>query len=463
MNTISSKIAHFALSQTMETIPPQVAGYGKQLLMDTFGVAMANLELEHVQAIRQVVLKRESKPVSTLWGSDRKTYISEAVLYNGGLIHGSDYDDTHVASIVHPSAAVVSTAFAVGEAVGASGKSIYEAIIIGWEIIVSLGLAAKGRFHDIGYHGTAIVAPFAAACVAGKLLGVSEDVLVNALGICGSQAAGLQEFLRDGSWVKKLHPGWGAHSAVYAVELAQAGFTGPKQVFEGEFGLWKTHFGTTDGLEILEDLGKRWHTPEITFKMYPVCHMTHSFIDCARKARKKEDFDLEEIDEIECRIEERCFHIVCEPEEAKKNPSTDYMMRFSLPYVVSVGLVKGKVSPWEIDMRLAKEPTIHALMQKVHCIADDSKRNPGFFPGWMKIRFKDGREEIYDQRWEMGTPNNPIDMDEVMTKFRNNLEHYYTDEQIDRLSELIWSLDQLDNLSSLMEALKVEKVPELCR
>ena len=114
-------------------------------------------------------------------------------------------------------------------------------------------------------------------------------------------------------------------------------------------------------------------------------------------------------------------------------------------------------------MRLAKEPTIHALMQKVHCIADDSKRNPGFFPGWMKIRFKDGREEIYDQRWEMGTPNNPIDMDEVMTKFRNNLEHYYTDEQIDRLSELIWSLDQLEDLSSLTNALKVEKVPELCR
>lgn len=453
MKTVSEKIAEFALGQSIRDIPSSVIGYGKLLLMDTFGVAMANLELEHAQAVRRVVETQESKPVCTLWGSGDKAQVSEAVLYNAALIHGSDYDDTHVAGIVHPSAAVVSTAVTVGEAVGATGEEVYEAIIIGWEIIVRIGLAARGRFHDVGYHGTAIAAPFAAACVAGRLMNVSEDVLVNGLGICGSQAAGLQEFLRDGSWIKKLHPGWGAHSAVYAVNLARAGFTGPREVFEGQFGLWKTHCGTTEGLEAFDDLGKVWHTPEITFKLYPVCHMTHSFIDCLLKAR--EQLDPESIESVECRIEDRCYHIVCEPEEAKKNPETDYMMRFSLPYVAAVALIHGKVSPWEIDMRLARDTRIRELMSKVTCISDEEKRNPGFFPGWVKICMKDGTEQVYDQRWETGTPQNPVDMDAVMTKFHNNLEHYYTEEQIERLSELIQRIDRLESLDDLIQSLKV--------
>lgn len=463
MKTVSEKIAEFTLGQRMDGIPPNVIGYGKLLLMDTFGVAMANMELEHAQAIRRVVEDMGSKPVSTLWGTDKKAQISDAVLYNAGLIHGSDYDDTHVAGIVHPSAAVVSTAIAVGEAVGASGSEIYGAIITGWEIIVRLALAARGKFHDAGYHGTAIVAPFAAACVAGRLLKVSEDVLVNALGICGSQAAGIQEFLRDGSWVKKLHPGWGAHSAIYAVRLAQAGFTGPKKVFEGEFGVWKSHFGTAEGLDEFDDLGRAWHTTEITFKMYPVCHMTHSFIDCMFRARNEFFVRPEEIERIECRIEERCYHIVCEPEAAKKNPETDYMMRFSLPYVAAVSILKGKVSPWEIDMRLAEDPQVKELMAKVSCIADDSKANPGFFPGWVKLYLKDGTEQVYDQRWEIGTPENPVDLDAVMEKFRNNLEHFYTDGQIEQLSGAIQDIEKLGQIGELLDCLKVTKIPETCK
>ena len=195
MKTVSEKIAEFVLHQNFAEIPHQTAGYGKLLLMDTFGVAMANRELEHAQAIRSVVMNQEPRQ-STLWGSRDKVQVSDAVLYNAGLIHGSDYDDTHVAGIVHPSAAVVSTAVALGESLGAGGEAVYGAIVMGWEINVRLALAARGRFHDVGFHGTAIAAPFAAACVAGRLMGVSKDVMVNALGICGSQAAGIQELDR---------------------------------------------------------------------------------------------------------------------------------------------------------------------------------------------------------------------------------------------------------------------------
>ncbi len=456
MKTVSEKIAEFALGQTLDTIPINVVGYGKLLLMDTFGVAMANLEAEHAQAIRRVVTEIGGRPDSTLWGSDEKVQAGDAVLYNAGLIHGSDYDDTHVGGIVHPSAAVVSTAVCIGEMTGASGKEIYEAVIVGWEIIIRLALAAKGRFHDVGYHGTGIVSPFAAACVAGRLLKVNKEILMNAMGICGSQAAGLQEFLRDGTWVKKLHPGWAAHSAVYAVRLAMAGFTGSPGVFEGDFGMWRTHCGGVDGLEVMDDLGKVWHTTEVTFKMYPVCHMTHSFIDCILEARDQLAAKAEDIESIECRIEDRCYHIVCEPEAAKKNPDTDYMMRFSLPYVTAVAMVKGKVSPWEIDMGLARDSQIRELMEKVTCISDDSKRNPGFVPGWVRIRLKNGKEYVGDQRWEKGSPNNPADMDAVMQKFRSNLEHYYSSSRIRELGEMIQQFEDLDTVEPLLKLLMAE-------
>ena len=448
--TVSEKIAEYALSLTLEQVPPRVLAYGKLLLLDTIGVAMANLDQEHAQVVRRVVTEMNGNQGCTLWGEKRKVSLENAVLYNASLIHGSDYDDTHVGGIVHPSASVVSTAITVGEAAGSTGKEIFEAILAGWEIIVRLALAAKGRFHDIGYHGTGIVAPFAAACVAGKLLHVSEETLVNALGICGSQAAAIQEFLRDGSWVKKIHPGWGAHSAVYAVKLAQAGFTGPRKVFEGEFGLWKTHLGAADGFEVMDSLGKEWKTMEITFKLYPVCHMTHSFADCMFRARNEEHLTVEDISSVECRIEDRCYHIVCEPDQAKKFPATDYMMRFSLPYVAAVSFVKGKLGPREIDLRLVKDSRIREMMDKIQCVSDDSKKNPGYFPGWIRITCRDGREIVLDQRYEKGTAQNPVDLDAVMMKFNSNMEIHYPEDRIGKIASTLQSLEKQENKADLL-------------
>ena len=225
--TISEQMAEFTLGLTYEDIPKDVIDHGKLLLTDTFGVAMACQDLDHAKAVKKTVLEMNSQKVCSLWGTDEKAMLADAILYNSCLIHGMDYDDTHVGAIIHPSAAVVSTAFTVGEMVGATGKQMLEAIVAGWEIIVRLGLAAKGRFHDVGYHGTGIASPFAAACVAAKLMGDTKETLVNALGICGSQAAAIQEFLHDGTWTKKIHPGWAAHSAVYALSLARNGYTGP--------------------------------------------------------------------------------------------------------------------------------------------------------------------------------------------------------------------------------------------
>ena len=456
--TISQVIADFALGLRYEDIPSEHIEYGKMLMMDTFGVAMSCNNLPHARAVRETIAELNSRQDCTLWGTTERAGLADAVLYNSCLIHGSDYDDTHVAAILHPSAAIVAAAVTVGEYTGASGRDMMTAIVAGWEIAVRLGLAAKGRFHDVGYHGTGIIAPFAAACVAGRLLHVSRETLVNALGICGSQAAALQEFLHDGSWTKKIHPGWGCHSAVYALKMAQHGFVGPREVFEGGFGLWQTHLGTTEGLkEEMSDLGIKWQTPEIAFKMYPVCHMTHSFIDCLQEVLRDNSLTADDIEHVECRIESRCYHIVCSPEEAKKHPKTDYMMRFSLPYVMAIAAIKGRVSPWEIDLKYAEDPKVLELMSRVSCISDDDKRHPGYFPGWIRLTTKDGRSFVCDHRYELGTAQNPIRIENVIEKFHNNVDPFYSEGEITRMTDAIRRFDTLESAKELIDALYINK------
>lgn len=453
--SLSQRIAEFALSLRPEDVPDEVLDYGKLLLTDTFGVAMSCQNMEHAAAVRCAVKAMESAPQATLWGTEEKASLPDAALYNASLIHGADYDDTHVAGIVHPSASVVSTAITVGEYVGSSGEDILTAIVAGWEIITRLGVAAKGRFHDRGFHGTGVVASFAAACVAAKLMGDGRDVLVNALGICGSQAAGLQEFLQDGTWTKKIHPGWGAHSALYALAMAREGFTGPGKVFEGTFGMWMTHCGGIDGLEeAFSDLGKVWRTKEITVKLYPVCHMTHSFIDCMRALMEENGFSAKDIASAECRIESRCYPIVCTPREVKTRPATDYVMRFSLPYVVALAATKGRVSPGEIDLRYARDPEICDLMDRIACVEDDTKRNPGYFPGYLTVTLKDGRTLVKDQRWEMGTEQNPLNVQAVQRKFADNLEPLYSQEQIRNILDHVERLQELSDARGLIAALR---------
>lgn len=453
-DTISRKIADFTMSMKLSDVPENAINHGKLLLADTFGVAMSCQNMEHARAIRETVLSMGSAPQSTLWGTDSKASMADAALYNAALIHGNDFDDTYVAGLVHPSAAVVATAVTVGEAAGASGRQMLEAIICGWEVIIRLALAAKGRFHDMGYHATGILAPFASACVAAKLMGDSRETLINALGICGSQAAAVQEFLQDGSWSKKIHPGWGCHSAQYALSLARNGFIGPQKIFEGRFGLWMTHFGAVDGLEeAFEDIGKTWHIKDITVKLYPVCHMTHSFIDCMLKLIEQEGFSAEDIESAECRIESRCYPIVCVPREKKVRPSSDYIMRFSLPYVLAIAAKLHKVGTAQIDMKYAEDPEIQALMDRIQCVDDDSKRNPGYFPGYLTVKLKDGRSFAMDQRYETGTAQNPLDTTAVSRKLHDNLSALYSPEHIDAILEKVNGFENMAGAGEIISLL----------
>src|SRR5262245_2137419 len=194
-------------------------------------------------------------PESLLVGSAARVGAASAVLANATLAHGLDFDDTREDAIVHTGCVAVTTALAVGEATGGSGRAMLEALIAAVEVMCRIGLAVPGALHARHFHPTSITSTFAAATAAGRLYGLDETQLVHAFGICGSQSAGIIEYLADGSWTKRLHPGWGAHAGVTAALLARAGFTGPESVLEGTHGLYAAFAGGHDPARLAAVLG----------------------------------------------------------------------------------------------------------------------------------------------------------------------------------------------------------------
>src|SRR4030095_3423407 len=182
------------------------------LMLDTLGSCLASSREDFGRAVLESAERLGGPPESTLIGTKVKAGAANAVLANATLAHGLDFDDTREDAIVHTSCVAVTTALAVGEATGASGRAVLEAAIAAVEVMCRVGLAVPGALHARHFHPTAITASFAAAAAAGKLRGLSENQLVCAFGICGSQASGIIEYLADGSWTKRLHPGWNAHA-----------------------------------------------------------------------------------------------------------------------------------------------------------------------------------------------------------------------------------------------------------
>lgn len=447
--SLSEIIAEWTLSFNLDDVPQNVIDYAKLHIMDAIGCAVMAVDEPHAQMMRNVFKKMHSYEESTLWGTDQKASLEDAVIHNGGLIHGLDYDDTHALAITHPSASVVAAAFTIGEHEHSTGKAILEAAILGYEILVRLGVAGNGKFHDIGFHPTGIISSFSSACIAAKLQGATKEQLVNALGLCGSQAAAIQEYLHDGTWNKKLHPGWGVHCALYALALAKEGFLGTKDVFEGSYGFYQTHLGTTDGLfEAFSDLGTVWRTREIAFKFYPTCHWTHSDMDLLLDILDENKATYKDVKGIECFIDARGAGSVVEPPERKKNPETEYQMRFSLFYAMAVAAVRRYLTLKEIDLELMGDAEIRAMIDKVKITIDPSAEVPGHFPGWIKVTFNNGKVVERKQPYETGCVENPAKIENIIKKFNGNIGSI-DDSKKDGILEFVREIEEKNDISSL--------------
>ena len=454
--SVARRIARFVSGLRWDQVPAEVTARAGLLALDTLGSCLASCREDFGRAVLDAAEQLGGTPDATLVGRKSRVGAASAVLANGTLAHGLDFDDTREDAIVHTGCVAVPTALAVAEAVGASGRAALEAMIAGVEVMCRVGLAVPGRFHARHYHPTALTGSFAAAAVAGRLHRLTEDQLVHAFGLCGSQAAGIIEYLADGSWTKRLHPGWAAHAGVAAVALARAGFTGPETVFEGEHGFYAAFAGGHDPARLeglLATLGRTWELSALTFKPYPCGSIAHPYMDCALRLRERHRLRPEQIAEVRCRTAAGPLPRLWEPLLAKQAPRNGYAAKFSLPYLLASILVRGRASLADFTDEAAGDAAVRRVAARVFYDVDPTIDYPRHFIGHVAIRLADGTRLEETQDHPRGGPDFPMDRDELVAKFRDNAALAIPEARALRVVELVEALPDAPRLDALMDAL----------
>jgi 2-methylcitrate dehydratase PrpD len=454
--TAARRLARFVRALSLDAVPAAVAERAALLALDTLGSCLAASTMDFGRAVTTAAAALGGAPESSIVGADTRVAAANAVLANGTLAHGLDFDDTREDAIVHTGCVAVTSALAVGEAVGASGKATLEALIAGVEVMCRVGLAVPGRFHARHFHPTSLTGSFAAAVVAGKLYGLMEDELVRALGICGSQAGGIIEYLADGSWTKRLHPGWAAHAGVVATHLARAGFTGPETVLEGPHGFYEAFAGGADATRLgalLGTLGQTWELSNLTFKPYPCGSIAQPYMDCARALRARHGLAPETIAAVRCRTAPGPVPRLWEPLAAKHRPPNGYAAKFSLPYLLAVVLARGTVTLADFADEAVAEERVLALASKITYELDPAIEYPRQFVGDVRITLVDGRTLETHRDHPRGGPDDPMSAAELVEKFRGNAALRLKREKIDDVAAAVPALATAADLRGLMRAL----------
>jgi 2-methylcitrate dehydratase PrpD len=448
--TLAERLAAFAHDLAFERLPADVVASVGLRTLDVLGIALAASTQEFAPALRGALESWGGRGDCTVVGDKATAAAPLAALVNGTLAHGLDFDDTHAASITHASAVVLPAVLALAESEGADGRATITAAVAGYEAIARIGMAAPGGFHDRGWHATGVCGAFAAALAAGRLLALDPPRLTAALGLSGSCASGVLEFLADGSWSKRLHAGWAGHAGIVAATLARGGFSGPPSILEGRFGLYRTFLDTVPDVAPFDTLGRVWETTAVGFKPYPCCHYLHAYLDCALALRSTHGIAPEAIESVECRVPAGEVPIVCEPRVAKLAPRTAYDAQFSLPYSVAAALIDGTVDLDTYGPARLADPRVQALAARVVHVVDGASRFPDGFPGWVRVRLRDAR--VLEQREPdgRGGRRRPLPPEAIVEKFRANARRAVPPARVEAIERAALGLDTLPDAGALM-------------
>jgi 2-methylcitrate dehydratase PrpD len=448
-------VAEQAFAIGFDDIPADVVALAKIHFLDQLGIGLLAATLPRNRPLAAIASLFGTGGNSTALGCAAPMMAAAAALRNGTLMHSLEYDGTHTASITHAGSVVAPVALAVCEETAGSGADLLRAFIVGWEMFVRLGLAAPGSFSKRGFQFTAVGGPFAGALTAGLLLGLDREQMTSALGIAGSEASGVMEFVHEGATVKALHAGWPAHAGLLAARLAEAGMTGPSRIFEGADGFYAAYTGNLGAparlRELLNTQGERWHFREVALKARACCHYIQPFLECLEGLLSR-GVDPQAIKAIHCEVPIGEETLICEPWAEKLRPSTAYQAKFSLPYALAALLMDGAVTVASF------EGPARAQVCALADIVTWSPMADGDFPDRYGARVTVTTHcndrftaEVKDVR---GTPERPFSKDEALRKFYDCALPVLRDDAPERLAEAVEHLERVRNLASLTSALR---------
>src|SRR5215813_4912296 len=408
-------------------LPPAVRRKCEELLIDVVGLCVTVRNEDYVKA---AIAAWDDDGRCTAIGHARTMSAAGAAFVNGTAIHGEDFDDTFEGGPVHAAAVIVPAVLAACERHKPEGASALLGIAVGTEVMCRLSTVVPMAVHKAGFHPTAIFGAMGAAAGVGAALGLKARQIVDALGIAASMASGIIEYLAEGAWTKRLHPGWAAQSGIRAALLARGGFLGPRTVFEGANGLFHGFAHTTHGdYDALTGyFGTRWVTETLAFKPYPCGTMAHPYIDCARRLAAR-GIKAQEIREIVCEVGEGTVHRLWEPLADKQRPPNGYAAKFSTPFLLATGFVRGGVGLDAFTDAAVHDKDVLALSSKVRYVIDPDNPYPNNFTGHIRAVLTDGTVVEERQPHFRGGAHEPLSRADIEEKFMLNARHGGWDEK----------------------------------
>ena len=455
----SAILANYVANAVYEDLPEKTVEMTKMSLLDAIGVTLAAGGLcEECKAFVEIAMESGGKKESTILGFQAQVPAHMAAFANGSMAHALDFEDAHDLALVHPNAATVPAALAMAESIGkVSGKDFIASLAVGCDIVCRLGLAFNENPGEYGWYIPPILGSFGAAAAAGKLLNLDETGILDAfsLTLCQSTCSAELRY-SPRSDIRSVRDAFAAKAGILAARLAQKGVKGFERPFEGKAGLFRLYSkGNYDGTRLIEGLGKRFEGANISFKPWPACRGTHTYIEAALHILKENALDPNDIEDI--RVIVSSFNrMLCEPEHVKKAPQTVIDAKFSIPFTVATALYYKEVGLEHFTPERLKDKNVLQLAQKIRYDLDPGLGLRDATRGFLEIKTTDNK--TYSKRVDRayGHPDNPISQKAVVAKFMSCADKAKTkipEERLKEVSKRVLSLEEIKDMRQIVELL----------
>jgi 2-methylcitrate dehydratase PrpD len=414
-------------------------------MLDACGIALASHGYPFAGPALAACAELNEGGSSPVIGSALRLDTRNAILANGILIHGLDFDDTHPRGVLHATTSVFPAVLAMAARQDRTGADLLAAYVLGVEIATRLGAVALGGFHQVGFHPTGMIGTFGCAVAAGWLLGLDQAQQVDVQGLALSMASGSLEFLNDGAWNKRMHPGWAGAAGVTAAIMGKHRYRGTRLAYEGRFGLYASHLAAVGGYDLAlatAGLGEHWEVNNISVKPLPACHFTHAAIDAAIRLHQQ-GVRPQDIARIDVMVPQEVIKTVCEPQAQKRRPANSYEAQFSIPYLVGNALLKGRLALEDIEDQALSDPQTLALAALTHYQADPSSAFPKYYDGEVVVHLHNGRTERAREAINRGSPDRPLSNQDIVEKFRGNAARSCDARSYERIAQALLDLETL--------------------
>jgi 2-methylcitrate dehydratase PrpD len=445
---ITQDLANYCGELTFSRLPDEVVDRAKYFFLDFIGVACRGSGADSSKSMYRFV-REMGKGNGVIIGTTNKAPYLYSALANGTAGHAIEMDDVNNESSLHPGVVIFPSALATSEMVGATGKRLIEAVVLGYEMMIRLGKALKPKnSYERGFHPTGTCGTFGSSFTASKIIGLKEERITSALGIAGSQAAGSMEYLAQGAWTKRFHAGWAAHSGMVAALVAQKGFKGPTSIIEGRDGFLHAYSNGADASKVLEEIGSGFEILRTSIKPYACCRYMQPPIDALLKIIKENNLKPNQVEKIRLGLLSAGASLIAEPTDMKYRPQSIVDAQFSMPFGAAVALLHEKAGLGEFQLSRIRSEEVKQMMKRVEYRVDTEldRTFPEQWCATAEILTKDGKRLFTKVEYCKGDPENPLTWEELIEKFHDLSSRFWSVNRRVKIVEQVRNLEKVRDI-----------------